>query len=273
VRDEARKQRVAASFLPLYGPLPEDQQTVSLQSLEINPLEPPENPDFLEVGDFQTRRLTVLSVRVALRSSQVAQADLSTALVAFRRAATLIARAEDQLVFNGQAAANAPVVGLPQVFATGGDTFLGLFLTAIGRGQVDRILAPFDGPQLVAAVTRATGALEQAGHLGPFALVLNTELFTTAYDPLPNSLVLPADRIKPLLGGPLLRSSLMNLGGPEVGVVVSLSAELLDLVIASEIGVRLIQVTTSASPRHVFRVSERLTLRIKQPTAIRVLMR
>src|SRR5262245_31069853 len=105
VRDEAKRQRVAASFLPVYGPLSQDTQTVSQQFLTIRPkgFAP---RTFLEIADFTTQRLTTLSVSGGLRSAQVAQEDLSSALVAFRRAAALVARAEDHLIFNGQLQSN-----------------------------------------------------------------------------------------------------------------------------------------------------------------------
>ena len=52
------------------------------------------------------------------------------------------------------------------------------------------------------------------------------------------------------------------------GIVVSLADDLLDLVVAKEISVRRLQITVAPSPRHVFRVSQRFTMRIKQPTAL-----
>jgi uncharacterized linocin/CFP29 family protein len=272
VRDEAKKQRVAASFLPLYGPLPEDQQTVPMQNL--NPGE-----EYLEIEDFQTRRLTTLSVRVALSSQQLAQPDMSSALVAFRRAANLIARAEDYLVFTSQAGTdpNLPPQLAPCI-ARGGDFFPGLIdpsATTPGTPGNDtrRVEVPNDiaGPDLVARVEEAVGMLEPEGHLAPFALVLNTPLFNVAHTPNEDSLVLPADRIKPLIDGPLLRSSVLNFGNespPPKGILLSLGDDLTDLVVGKEIHVRFLQVTADDSPRYVCRVSERFTLRIKQPRAI-----
>jgi uncharacterized linocin/CFP29 family protein len=274
VRDEAKKQRVAASFLPVYGPLPEDVQTVPLQRLRSLPRPvPPGN--FLQIDDFDTRRLTTLSVSVGLRSAQLAQEDLSSALVAFRRAANLIARAEDHLVFNGQLQPNDLLpLNLDPCVVTGGDQFPGLLDAADNPLQMVTVSPNVNGPNLVTHVEDAIGRLEREGHLGPFALVLNTRLFSVALEPIANSLVLPADRIRPLLDGPLLRSSTLNVGtstgrrAPVRGILVSLASHLIELVVGSEICVGLIQVTAEDSPRHVYRVSERFTLRIKQPTAV-----
>jgi uncharacterized linocin/CFP29 family protein len=53
------------------------------------------------------------------------------------------------------------------------------------------------------------------------------------------------------------------------GVVVAQSANPVELVVASDIGVRFLQ--TTQDPRYVFRVSERVALRIKEHRAIGIL--
>lgn len=269
VRDEAKKQRVAASFLPVHGPLSEDAQTAPLQQLVPIPILAPPGT-LLEINDHTTRRLSTLAVNVGLRAAQVAEADLDSALVTFRRAANLIARVEDYLVFRGQAGTDPPApLGLQPCVIRGGETFIGLLPTALGAGQ--ELVFPVNGIGLVAAISRSISRLERAGHLGPFAVVLGTLLFDLAHTPSV-SLVLPSDRIKPLIDGPLLRSSWLNQYsmGLEVpsGIVVSLADDLLDLVVANEICVGRLQVTAAAAPRHVYRVSQRFTIRVKQPNAL-----
>jgi len=269
VRDEAKKARVAASFMPVEGPLPDDEQTAPLQRLRrVSRGAPP--GALLQIDDHVTRRLTTLAVNVGLRGAQVAEADLSTALVAFRRAANLIARAEDYVVFRGQAGINPPTpLGLQPCDIRGGARFRGLLPTAlrVAREPVGFPLAV----GLVGAVSRAVSHLERRGHPGPFAVVLGHRLFDAAHSPL-GTLVLPSDRIRPMIDGPLLRSSWLNrfAGGNQVpsGIVVSLADNLLDLIVASEISVRRLQVTVAPSPRHVYRVSQRFTVRIKQRTAL-----
>jgi uncharacterized linocin/CFP29 family protein len=224
----------------------------------------------LQIDDHDTRRLTTLAVNVGLRGAQVAEANLSTALVAFRRAANLIARAEDWVVFRGQPAANPRTPArLRPCDIRGGERFRGLLPTALRVAQ-----EPVGFPLavgLVGAVSRAVSRLERRGHLGPFAVVLGHRLFDAAHSPL-GTLVLPSDRIRPMIDGPLLRSSWLNrfAGGMQVpsGIVVSLADDLLDLIVASEISVRRLQVTVAPSPRHVYRVSQRFTVRIKQRTAL-----
>jgi uncharacterized linocin/CFP29 family protein len=262
VRDEAKRQRVAASFLRPYGPLSDDAQNAPLQRLV-----PGAPGGLLQINDSATRRLTGLSVNVGLRSAQVAQQDLSAALVAFRRAANLIARAEDLLVFQGQPGAAPVLPGLPEVNATGGAFFQGLLGAGLGNVALNLGFAP-NPNLLVNATSAAIGALEANGHLGPFAMVLGTRLFDLAHTPAWPSLVIPADRIRPLLDGPLLRSSTLNLPGVSFGLVVSLADDLIDLVVAREITVKFLQVNVAPSPRYVYRVSQRFTLRVKRPTAV-----
>jgi uncharacterized linocin/CFP29 family protein len=268
VRDEAKKARVAASFMPLQGPLADDVQTAPLQRLQTG--FGGGAGQLLQVDDHDTRRLTTLAVNVGLRGAQVAEGDLDTALVAFRRAANLIARAEDYIVFRGQAGASPPTpIELRPCDIRGGEAFAGLLPTALIVAQ-EPVTFPLE-VGLVGAVSRAVSRLERRGHLGPFAVVLGNLLFDAAHSPL-GTLVLPADRIRPLIDGPLVRSSWLNrfaIGGPvPSGIVVSLADDLLDLVVAKEISVRRLQVTVAPSPRHVYRVSQRFTVRIKQRTAL-----
>lgn len=273
VRDEAKKARVAASFMPVQGPLPDDAQTAPLQRLTVRPRPASEPRRRLEINDHDTRRLTTLAVNVGLRGAQVVEPDLSSALVAFRRAANLIARAEDYVVFLGQPGANPAVPGrLAPCVIRGGAQFDGLLPIALKQAQVP--VKSQHPVGLVSAVSRAVSHLEQEGHLGPFAVVLGHFLFDAAHSPI-GTLVLPSDRIRPLIDGPLLRSSwLSQFSGVPVphevpsGLVVSLADDLLDLVVAKEISVRRLQITRDDSPRHLFRVSQRFTVRVKQPTAL-----
>ena len=76
-------------------------------------------------------------------------------------------------------------------------------------------------------------------------------------------MVLPADRIKPLLRGPLLRSGQMD---KLTGILVSLSGTDIDFVVATSPRVQFLQVKEDA--KYLFRVYEKFTMRIKDPGAI-----
>ena len=98
----------------------------------------------------------------------------------FRRAANIIARVEDRLVFAGQTGPNPQPGDIkvePHIFrVTGGDAFSGLAKTAKDEGstvETDRV-----GEHLVKAVVEGIAKLEEFGHLAPFALVLGPDLFS-----------------------------------------------------------------------------------------------
>lgn len=121
------------------------------------------------------------------------------------------------------------------------------------------------GDAVVARVSDAIGRLEATAHLGPFACVLGHQYFTAVQTP--RNGVLPQDQILPFLGGgPLLRSSVVP---QDCGLVIALAGAPIDLVVATDISVSFLQVTTD--PYFVFRVYEKMVLRINQPDAIAVL--
>ena len=95
--------------------------------------------------------------------------------------------------------------------------------------------------------------------------MLGQQLFLDAQTPSPGgSLVLPQDRIMPFLGGgPLLRSSTIDPGN---GVVVALGGAPVELVVATDVSLQFLQITTA--PEFLFRVREKIALRIKQDGAI-----
>jgi uncharacterized linocin/CFP29 family protein len=332
IQEEAGRARVAASFLPLSGPLPPDTDFVRAEII------PPDAP--LTIQDRDTIQLVTLQVRVPVRSAQIADPELASTLALFRRAANVIARLEDAVVFRGllqraavgpaEAAADAAATAAagtaeallaaagatPEVAAAagagaaaaaaaaappprrpfeppggtpppmweiqGGQAMPGLW-AAGPNAPWPWMTPPFRAPDpwqwvsaaatqniapgdaLVRAVSDAIGNLEARGHFGPFAAVLGQGLFLVAQTPTPGgSLVLPQDRIIPFLGGgPLLRSSTIDTNG---GVVVALGGAPVELVIATDVSLQFLQIT--AAPDFLFRVREKIALRIKQADSI-----
>jgi uncharacterized linocin/CFP29 family protein len=120
----------------------------------------------------------------------------------------------------------------------------------------------------VQAVSKAIGLLERGGHFGPFAVVLDQGLFVIAQTPdLGGGYVLPQDRIIPFLGGgPLLRSSTLDNPRILTGLVLALGAAPFELVVATDMSLQFLQVTVE--PEFLFRVRERIALRIKESKAI-----
>jgi uncharacterized linocin/CFP29 family protein len=282
VQDAARRARVGSSFLPLHGPLPPGQSTVPALEL-TNPqtagpgqvLERGEAPTRLEIDDGRTLRLATIACDVYLNTQQAEDPDLAAAHDLIARAADIIGRLEDAIVFNGQPAPDSapaaplggPVVSPVIYTVSGGNTNHPGLLTPHPDPNLTKAVLPLGDPagpdQLVQSVGDAIQTLETYGHYGPFACVLGHDLYVQSVTPNPGSLVLPSDRITPLLDGPLLRSGTVD---REQGVVVALAGSPIDLVVATDVHLGYLQ--RSLEPRYVLRVSERFVLRLKQPEAV-----
>lgn len=318
IQEEARRARVAATFLPLYGPLDADADFVRRQEIhypasaaerrvaeiEFNAAVreydaatsrdrgQPNHADVLAVqeriaraeailesrrlgiDDRDTIRLATLQVIVPVRNAQMADPELTSALALFRRSANVLARLEDAVVFRGLVSRPsylggltppAGLVGLPAIWQiTGALEARGLWTGVPPWIVIPGMPVPQRGQRLVRAISDAIGRLEQNGQFGPFAVVLGQQLFLVAQTPDSQSLVLPQDRIIPFLGGgPLLRSSTLD---DFTGVVVALGGAPLELVVATDLSLQFLQV--SADPVFLFRVCEKIALRIREADAI-----
>jgi uncharacterized linocin/CFP29 family protein len=266
IQEEAGHARIAASFLPLYGPLPPDTDFIRREEIEDD-----ETP--IRVADRQIIQLATLQVRISVRGAQMADPELSSVLALFRRAANVLGRLEDAIVFNGQIGpGEGPPHGAPPQGARpyiwqvhGGQESPGLFRAAAQEQDVRVVTPPFGPPDydMVTAVSSAIGRLEHDGYFGPFAVVLGQRFFLSAQTPS-IGLVLPQDRIIPFLGGgPLLRSTVLE---PRQGVVVALGGSPVELVISKDVSLQFLQLTDH--PRYHFRVYEKMALRIKATEAI-----
>jgi uncharacterized linocin/CFP29 family protein len=282
IQEEASRARVAATFLPLVGPLPGDTDFVRRERITYLGLpahqQPP--PSRIAIDDRNIWQLATLQVKVRLRGAQMADPEITSALAMFRRAANIVARLEDAVVFRGLEPDLLnpgrfrpplfPIGGLQPVWEIGGGELEdGLWALVAGRLwlRVRGFPRRRRGRFLVRAVSEAIGILERGGHFGPFAVVLDQGLFIIATTPEPNSMVLPQDRIIPFLGGgPLLRSSTLDNPNIFTGLVLALGAAPFELVVATDMSLQFLQVT--AEPEFLFRVRERMALRIKEPQAI-----
>ena len=287
ITEEFAKASVAGACLPCYGPVGASMEAVSRQTVDYNPLTIP-NASTVSVTDNDTTPFWTIRTYVYLNSQQVADENLSSALFAFRRAANIIARSEDSLVFVGNPGASPPsALAIPmgptwRIPAAQNDViantpFLSRGLLTV-RDNVTKhldvtarqirdgggtVIANDFGEDLVTKISTAIGELEKRGYPGPFACVLGQTAFVEAHRPNIGSLVLPADRITPMLGGPLLRSTKLP---NRHGVVASSCGEALDIVVATPPKAQFLQVDANA--KYVFRVYERFVLRIKDPDAV-----
>lgn len=265
VHDEALRARVAASFLPLYGPIPGGAETVPRNAL-LYPGDLDDESTTLEVNDHDTLRLASVSVNIVLKNHMVADPELTAATMLFRRAAEIVARVEDAVIFNGKAggAPRAGTKGIPAIYSIGGaETYAGLTDCASAKVNLPSPGPDADGTTVFDAVVEAITRLEEQGYYRPYACVLGHGLFRAVNRPIPASMVLPRDSIPPFLDGPLLRSSCLD---DNTGVIVALQGEPVEIVVPSDISVRYLQAMMDG--RHVFRVSQRFVLRVKDPRAV-----
>jgi hypothetical protein len=109
VQEEASRARMAATFLPLVGPLPADTDFVREGLIQYQPAPPPN----IGIQDRPVIQLATLQVRVPVRAAQMADPEMTSVLALFRRAANVLARLEDAVVFRGL----APDPALPNRFA------------------------------------------------------------------------------------------------------------------------------------------------------------
>jgi uncharacterized linocin/CFP29 family protein len=268
IQEEARRSRVAATFLPLYGPLPPDTDFVRAETISFAPNLQPPPPQQIAIADRATIQLATLQVRVSVRSVQMADPEMRSVLALFRRAANVLARLEDAVVFRGLVQAAQP----PAVVPAGGapPPIWEIHGGQVSGGLLDpnlvQVPVPLAGarPDLVAATSAAIGRLEDGGHFGPFAVVLDQNYYLAVQTPLVAGNVLPQDQIIPFLGGgPLLRSTTLP---PNTGVVVVLGGAPVELVVAADMSLQFLQVTPE--PRFIFRIREKIALRIKEALAI-----
>lgn len=282
VTEEFNKASVAGAILPCFGPLADSTESVRAQKLRPSPNN---YSAVITVDDDDTLKLWTLRVFVHLKHEQVADPNLTSALLAFRRAANTVARGEDYIVFNGYDNTSATRVSrdasrpsLTQNYSIpqgdlddivpkenqSAQSVKGLIdKQASAMKQVKlNVNKQQDRTDLVEKIAEAVGDLERRGYPGPHACVLGNKMFVEAHTPT-GSLVMPADRITPILKGPLLRSSEID---TESGVVVSSAAEPIDLVVATAPKAQFLQVNADA--KYVFRVYERFVLRIKDDQAV-----
>ena len=246
VTDSFNKASVASTFLPCYGPLAGSTETVRQELLSVSAAQ-----SQVKVVDDETLKLITLTVKVELSGEQIADEGLSSALLAFRRAANTLAQVEDDIVFNGL---NQPPNARAQAVTSQNTAkFDGLLSVA----PVDKLIAVATGQDVVDAVIRAVSNLELASHPGPFACVLGRDMFSLVH--APNlTMIMPADRLAPLLRGPILRSSNID---QRKALVVSLGSSTIDIVVATPPKAQFLQLTANA--KYLFRVYEKFVLRIK----------
>jgi len=260
VTEAFNKANVAGKFLPCYGPLADSAEYVRDEKVIVD------SKGRLKVDDDDTLKLFNLRMLVELSSEQVNEEGLSSALLAFRRAANILGRDEDKIIFNGYSSAKSSMASGQKVasLTSKSETAAGLVpKKAPYKGPRGAVKNGDIGELLVQDVVKKIGELEEGSHPGPFVGILGDRLFEEAHRPRPSSMVLPADRIAPMLKG-LFRCGQIE---PKTeGIVVSLGGSDIDIVVATPPRAQFLQVTEDA--KYLFRVYEKFRLRVKDPQAV-----
>ena len=294
VHQEAMRTKVASKFLPIH-PVPPTTTTVP-SDLVIIPGDGI-NSQTLTVDEGATTRLIEIWVEFALTPQQVehetgdpASLGHSTAVTLATRAANILSQAEDQLIFQGKNAL------LSSAFQTQNQSSSSLFTTIVRhRGEpVDEGLLNELPNQLLAedqiirvspvssnplrygentfnAVSDGYSRLQGKGHYGPYALVLHHVPYADTYAALENTLIMPADRIKPLVTAGFYGTGTLPAVTPQGktsfrGILVSLGGNTMDLVVGMDASTAFMQQDVDGAYR--FRVLERWALRLKDITAV-----
>ena len=261
----------------------------------------------LSVDEGATTRLCEYYVEFELTPQQVEQEEVdfkqhghSTAVTLATKAANVLSLAGDLVIFQGQNAITSALPFTSNLAQTlngnqPADTGLLNFpIGAIAPGAGPLTVAPVPaivvvpvpplapavagviyGPNTFEAVASAYSQLQAAGHYGPYALVIETIPYADTFAPLPATLTLTADRIKPLVTagyfgtGTLPPNPPPAPAAPFYGVLVSTGGNTMDLVVGIEPVVAFQQEDTTGNFR--FRVLHRFALRVKDPTAITIL--
>src|SRR4051794_18755450 len=159
-------------------------------------------------------------------------------------AANIVARTEDDLIFNGDAAL----------------AYEGL-LNAAGRGVLR--ISDWGGiGNAFRDVVTATQYLADAGFYGPYAVVASPRMYAAMNRVYENTGVLEIEQVQKLAASGVYRSGAVPDGK---ALVLATGASNMDLVVGQDLAVAYL---AAENLNHLFRVLETVVLRIKRPQAI-----
>ena len=208
----------------------------------------------------------------------------STAVTLATRAANLLMQAEDMIIFRGLSAFDTQFFtdnirfrgtpdnfGLLDIIPDGATSSLPELpaeqVIPVPNNGTDQVY----GEETFKAVTRGYAILQNNGQYGPYALTLHTIPYADAHAPLINTLIMPADRIKPIMTAGFYGSGtlLANPSGSEplfTGSLVNVGGNTMDLVVGADATATYTQPDQDGN--HRFRVVERIALREKDIGAL-----
>ena len=270
VSAETMRTKVATKFLPHFE-VASDALTVPAETVKTN-------ESTLIVDEAAVTPLIEIWVEFTLTPQQVErEVELMTAVTLATRAANILSEAEDILLFRGDTAIEKhPLFQNGKVSFRSGPAGTGLLKDEFPFGDDQVIEVPaIDaaekrfGEKTFEAVAEGYSRLQSGydgqtqAHYGPYALVLHTIPYADTYAPLRSTLIMPADRIAPLVPAGFHGTGTL----PElIGLLISLGGRTMDLVIGCDTTTAFMQ--EDPEGRYRFRVLERFALKLKDPTAI-----
>lgn len=288
VHDEAKRTKVAAQFLP---PHITDGSDTTIPSDQVNAGTVP----LLTVNEDDKTPLIEIWAEFALTKQQYDKEEqLMTAVTLAINAVNKLSRAEDLLIFQGNDGVADDLFQTLTVNLRGSlknarsgkiesrINIVGL-LPSAPASQIVRV-DPTEvnandksqnryGENTFGAVAKGYSILQRT-HYGRDALVLPTNPFADTWAPLKTTLIMPADRIKGLVGDRFYSTSTLpdQFTDPKVkpntpqGLLVALDGNTMDLVMGMDPTTAFMQIDGEGLYR--FRVFERFTLRLKDPQAV-----
>jgi uncharacterized linocin/CFP29 family protein len=244
---EMERSRLSTRFLPVVS----SSLSASTRTVPADAVVTDRDSGVMSVPEGAELPLEERSVTFVLTKQQYeAEARIGTAVTLATRAANHLAREMDRVIFQGGAQE-------------------GLLGAADRVKQIvevplldDKVPGRY-GERYFGAVAEAYALLESNGHYGPYALVSHFEPFADAHAPLASTLIMPADRIRALMTGGFHGTGTLP---AKVALMVSTGGNTLDIAIAVD------AITAfafeDANGLLNFRVYERFTLRVKDPTAV-----
>ena len=211
VHDECKRTKVASKYLPIY-PAP-GAKTVPSDTVMSDDGPGRAGGQQLTIDETATTPLIELEVQFRLTHQQIVEPDLSSALTLATRAANLLSQGVDIAIHQGQSGiSSSPLFTEGKVVVVSGRAITGLIeapgSSSIQIIEVDPTSAPGElprwGENTFGAVSLAYSRLQSGqglaqAHYGPYACILNFNPYADTYAPLPTTLIIPADRIKPLV--------------------------------------------------------------------------